>query len=355
MCQPPGPLEPEIEEFGAAAPPRACSRRLSKGTLVASSHFSDRLPARRDRSRAAADAHGAPPVHPLTVRPSAHATTTPEFRIEPLYTAPPVTVPHRHDFAQVLFLEHGSGAHTLDGAITLAHAPRIFVISRGQLHHWRFTSPVSGRVFAFTDPFVDAAGQLPAGVRELVMLGSPLTQPDPPAARRIRRLFEVAAAESLYTSDPHGTEVIARSSLLALLVECARLRAGLAPGTRTSTDLSAKFVRFVLAEPRATLTVAECAARLGVTPGHLADAVSAGTGSSPGHVIRRALAREAQRLLGGTSLAVNRVASELEFSEPSYFSRFFRREVGCTPSEYRAGAEHHAGAARDDSTGSVAP
>ena len=47
------------------------------------------------------------------------------------------------------------------------------------------------------------------------------------------------------------------------------------------------------------------------------------------------VAGEAQRLLSRTSLTGAQIATSLSFDDPSYFSRFFRRETGVTPSAYR--------------------
>ncbi len=43
----------------------------------------------------------------------------------------------------------------------------------------------------------------------------------------------------------------------------------------------------------------------------------------------------AKSLLLASSLPVNRIAHESGFDNPKYFSRLFRAQTGCTPSEYR--------------------
>jgi len=44
---------------------------------------------------------------------------------------------------------------------------------------------------------------------------------------------------------------------------------------------------------------------------------------------------EAKRLLVHTELTVASIAERLGFAEPTYFVKFFRREAGCTPGEFR--------------------
>ncbi|RYF45807.1 MAG: helix-turn-helix domain-containing protein, partial [Cytophagaceae bacterium] len=43
-----------------------------------------------------------------------------------------------------------------------------------------------------------------------------------------------------------------------------------------------------------------------------------------------------RRLLFHTNNSLKEIAFELGFSDASYFNRFFKRETGMTPAEYRA-------------------
>ena len=96
-----------------------------------------------------------------------------------------------------------------------------------------------------------------------------------------------------------------------------------------------RFRRLVAEHADAQSTVAGYAAELGITPAHLADVVRAATGQPPGAHLRSAVALEAKRLLALTDLTANQISHRLQFADPSYFSRFFRRESGRSPSAFR--------------------
>lgn len=101
------------------------------------------------------------------------------------------------------------------------------------------------------------------------------------------------------------------------------------------SGVAEEFVRLTdRTDPRLP-TVSAYAARLGVTPGHLTDVVKAATGRTPSQLLREAKAKEAKRLLAGTDLTVRQVARRVGFADPAYFCRFFRRETGVSPGEFR--------------------
>jgi AraC-like DNA-binding protein len=52
---------------------------------------------------------------------------------------------------------------------------------------------------------------------------------------------------------------------------------------------------------------------------------------------------QAKRLLANPTMAVGDVAVAVGFSDPSYFTRVFKRQEGVAPSEYRANAVFEAG------------
>lgn len=79
---------------------------------------------------------------------------------------------------------------------------------------------------------------------------------------------------------------------------------------------------------------------LSITPNHLNKCLRTITGKSPTKWIDEAIILEAKVLLSQTTLSVNEITTELGLSDPSYFSRFFRKYEGCTPLEFRKHIGH---------------
>ena len=76
--------------------------------------------------------------------------------------------------------------------------------------------------------------------------------------------------------------------------------------------------------------------RLAMTVDRLNDHVRRATGVTAGHLIRQRVLTEAKRQLVFTSQPIHEIAYDLAFSDPSHFARFFRKQTGTTPHEFRA-------------------
>lgn len=81
--------------------------------------------------------------------------------------------------------------------------------------------------------------------------------------------------------------------------------------------------------------VPEYARRLKCTPSRLNRICRSFTRQTANGVILGRLAEEARRLLIFTTAPAAHVGARLGFPEPSYFTRFFRRQNGLTPGEFR--------------------
>ncbi len=84
----------------------------------------------------------------------------------------------------------------------------------------------------------------------------------------------------------------------------------------------------------ATLTIGELADTLGVTRDKLSKGFRRDLGLSLKHYLASRLTRQASRLLT-TGLNVRETAAELNFGSEFYFSRFFSKQTGRSPSAYR--------------------
>lgn len=78
------------------------------------------------------------------------------------------------------------------------------------------------------------------------------------------------------------------------------------------------------------------AGALFVTPGHLNKIVKQVSGRTVKILIAEAILAEAKNLLENSHLTIVLIAEELEFSNASSFSVFFKKHTSFTPSEYRS-------------------
>lgn len=77
------------------------------------------------------------------------------------------------------------------------------------------------------------------------------------------------------------------------------------------------------------------AKQLCVTPKYLSSVVKDVSGRSAGLCIDSYVAEEAKRLLRETHLSVLEVSQQLNFPNQSFFGKYFKRMVGCSPFQYR--------------------
>ncbi|SES40724.1 helix-turn-helix domain-containing protein [Actinokineospora terrae] len=248
--------------------------------------------------------------------------------------------PHRHDFYEILYLTGGGGTHVVDFEPYPIEPHSVYVLAPGQVHFWQDTELIRGRVLVFAEEFLLAhpGGLLPAPG------GSPLLRLSGPQVDLVGGILDDIDRE--YRTRAAGYATMLRAHLHILLVHVQRLRQA-HPHVPVPSSLVWQFTRLVARHVLTERSVGAYAERIGVTAGHLTDLVKAALGTTPGAVIRAALALEAKRLLAQTELGVAQVAHRLAFEDPSYFGRFFKRETGTSPGDFRREVREKYQIARD--------
>lgn len=126
---------------------------------------------------------------------------------------------------------------------------------------------------------------------------------------------------------------------IALFVQIARQseQARLA-GNPARAALVARIERFRLLldeRCRTRQPVASYADAMGISAGQLTRICREAFGISAIEAIDRRAVHEARRLLVYSTLSVKQIARELGFRDEAYFGRFFRKQTGLRPTEYR--------------------
>ncbi len=269
------------------------------------------------------------PLHRLEVR----APDALPFSVGTFDTIGPMSraaFPHRHTFYEIVHVTGGTGDHVIDFTRWELGPPQLAVIAPGQVHHWD-ARDLSGFVVLFTDDFLL---EHPADRETLRRLSQRPWQLDERAAEETSRL--VAELDEEFRCGGQGTDSVLRALMHVLIVRAGRLP-GLAdprPPARAQA-VGTEFARLLGRPDLGLWSVGALAERIGVTPGYLTDAVKTATGRTAAQLMREARTREAKRFLLGTDLTVRQVASRVGFADPAYFCRFFRRETGLSPGDYR--------------------
>jgi AraC family transcriptional activator of pobA len=249
---------------------------------------------------------------------------------------------HRHrNLFQILLIERGGGEMTLDQARLPFAAPAAILVPAALAHGFRFEPKVTeGWVASFTE---DAAGAMRerAGeaLRRLRILAANPIVPIADAAEfaRLSALYKELSEEHGLARD--GYRLAMRGLLLLIAVGVARLatshaRSGSAtlyPADATAARLRALIDEF-FHKQRLLGFYAE---KLGMTVDRLNDHVKRTTGVTAGHLIRQRVLTEAKRQLVFTAQPIHEIAAELAFTDASHFARFFRKQTGTTPHEFR--------------------
>lgn len=248
---------------------------------------------------------------------------------------------HRHSFYEILLVERGVGSHMVEFETYPIRPNALYFLVPGQVHCWTYERPPSGHVVLFTEEFLPLppAGASSHGDRwhfaELSERGE-IVLADEQAAHLLT-LIEPMVRERRETPTDYRTVI---QAYLHVFITYARRLVTPTQPRREAGRASLLVGDFLdlLRRREVEPAVSAYSHELGVTPGHLAETVKRMTGKTPGQHIRNMQLVEAKRLLAYTERTVAEIAYDLGFKDAAYFGRFFKRELGSTPGEFRKDA-----------------
>lgn len=249
--------------------------------------------------------------------------------------------PHRHNYYEVCVFINGAGKHEIDFNTHLIHPNSIHFISPGQVHLISRDKDYHGYLIVFSREFYsldtfhqDLLDSLPFFNNQTLL---PVLDLDQDSFKELLQLINVIEKES--RSGQLMTKEILRSYLQILLLKCRQFYfRRFAERVKMHDPHFAQVQHFNnLVEKKFSELhlVQEYAALMAISPATLNKHVKKITGYTAGEILMNRLILQAKRLLIYTDLSNKEIAFRLNYDDPSYFSRLFKKKVKMSPAAFR--------------------
>lgn len=243
--------------------------------------------------------------------------------------------PHRHEYFTLIFLQKGESTHDIDFKSYQSGAQTVHFVHSSAVHLFLRSPDSFGVSLMFMEDFVgnELIRKLPFGKTTPILKVS---------SEEFESLFGIVkdiCAE--WDSQDVESLFVIKASLSAILWKLQRIyRTSVPESATTENNLLFRFEDRILKSLVQHRSVESYATELGISPRHFISSIRQITGKTPLQIIHEKMISEAKRLLFFTPLSVKEISNELNFSDTSNFSKFFKRETGYTPLEYREGIRH---------------
>lgn len=252
------------------------------------------------------------------------------------------TAPHAHPaYGQVIFVRSGKGVMNLEGSSVPFEGPCALLLPTECVHgldyevdvdRWVVTVDVT--YLAQLNAKLPAFVQLWASPRMISLAYSADAEIE--CHRLIRSLEQEIRSQAV--GHVVGTEALLTTLMLLLVRGTSLEAAGSDSATRQDVRLAERFRELIDQHYRDNLSLQDYASKLAVSLVQLRAACASATGQSPTKLIHARIVTEAKRSLIFGDMTVEQIAFWLGFADAAYFTRFFRKEVGQAPSQFRLAA-----------------
>lgn len=240
---------------------------------------------------------------------------------------------HRHDtFFQILYFRGGTGDAVFGTQSHPICPPVMITVPPKCEHGFRFSRDMDGIVMTMLASRFGSSGRriCDAGTQpRLISLTS----------GHADTIFLVHSIERLSAELISGGtfhDDLVESYLRTIVLLAVRMTAPQHPNTNDGTGDRLKLLQTLVNQHFRNHHPAEFyAAHLGLSATHLNRIVKTATGQSTNGLLVGRLVDQAKRDLVFTSASIKQIAYDLGFADPAYFTRFFTKETGRTPRQYR--------------------
>jgi len=249
--------------------------------------------------------------------------------------------PHRHaDLVHLLHISRGRVDLELEGSHYPFAGPLVIVVPSMSIHGFRFSPNVDGHIITLARPLVEHLAETASSAGTLLQHAGVHALHGPGAERRVATL--VAQIDEEYRQPAPGRALLLEALIQALVVELARLQVARGQGAKASAshhDRGCQHLEnyqvLIEAQFRHQPSVEQFAAQLGMSSAHLNTLCRRLADRSALQLLHERLLLEAKRQLTYTNMTISQIADSLGFSEPAYFTRFFKRNTSLSPRDFR--------------------
>ncbi len=247
---------------------------------------------------------------------------------------------HRYAFHMLVLVTRGSCTQVIDFEPVPCGPGSLLAIRPGQAHNFGLAEDWEAWVMLLRPEFLLAASAPASDLRLVVGLERFPVHLDlgGETARTVADAIVQMRADAAADAPAQDLHALLRYQLYALLTRLAIAHGQRVNREPTNHRAMQRFERFrQLLEQRFAEwhQVAWYADQLGCTEKSLGRATGIAAGMGAKAFIAARICLEAKRLLLHTGVPVAHIAERLGFDEATNFSKFFRREAGCTPAEFR--------------------
>ncbi|WP_232789228.1 helix-turn-helix domain-containing protein [Sphingobacterium sp. UDSM-2020] len=238
---------------------------------------------------------------------------------------------HRPEFNFIVHITRGSAKQQVDANLVSIKQDEILFVKQGNVTSLKEVSPdAAGYMILFEDQTLN---QL-LSKQELIKLFSANTVIHLPEESSIwlTSLFELLSIEIYYPNPNLG---ICYSLLQAGLQKIFTSSQELNKSINRSAEITFNFKELVYRCYLQHKSILFYAGELSVSENYLHRCVKETIGESPKEWINKVSILQSQLLLQDLTKSISEIAFELNYGDPSYFGRLFKKITGVTPSEYR--------------------
>ncbi|MCF0069183.1 AraC family transcriptional regulator [Dyadobacter sp. CY261] len=247
--------------------------------------------------------------------------------------------PHRHSFYHLVLFTEGSGRHTIDFHHFQAQPYQIYFMIPGQIHSWDFKGKMEGYVVNFSESFFKSFLLQPDYLDSFSFFDQDSSNNVLILAENIResvgRLFQELLLLNHRTTNLRDDMVRVLLLQIFLTIEQSDSVDRKKGAEKGKNAIVKSFIRLIDKHYDRVRLPGHYAEMLNVTPNHLNALCKEHLGMQAGELIRNRIVLEARRLLINLDLTVSEIAYKLNFNDNSYFTKFFRKETGMTPEDFR--------------------
>ena len=246
---------------------------------------------------------------------------------------------HLHtDLVQLFVIESGNGILVSEKKESIISGPSIVFIPVNTLHGFIFQDNVKGEGITFSDYFLENIfKQNQKIVFELNHLQCFNFERNNTLFEQIKILKEMIIKELNEENIEKRTFI--NSLFQTLFLAIFRVNQIQKTSMEETDNKTLKyfqiFQKSIKQDYSETKTISQYAKEIGITTMHLNRVCKIVVGKSPLQILHELVVAEAKKYLLNTSYSISEISYFLNFNDPAYFTRLFKKNVGVSPSDFR--------------------